>query len=54
MAGLAPGDVLRVEAEGRGRVVLMRADDLVATYSGSLRTGGDLRERVEGLREEWR
>lgn len=53
-AGLAAGDVLRVEAKGRGRVVLTRADDLVAAYSGSLRTGGDLRGRVEGLREEWR
>ena len=54
VAGLSVGDVLRAEADGRGRVVLTRTDDLVARYSGSLDTGGDLRERVEGLREEWR
>ena len=54
MAGFAPGDKLKVEAEGAGRVVLTRIDELVDRYSGCLETGGDLRERVEGLREEWR
>lgn len=54
MAGFAPGDTLKVEAEGAGRVVLTRIDELVDRYSGCLETGGDLRERVEGLREEWR
>jgi AbrB family looped-hinge helix DNA binding protein len=53
-AGFAPGDTLRVEAEGAGRVVLTRIDELVDRYSGCLGTGGDLRERVEGLRGEWR
>lgn len=53
-AGLGSGDILRVEATGRGRIVLSRVDDLVDRYSGSLATGGDLRQRVEGLREEWR
>jgi bifunctional DNA-binding transcriptional regulator/antitoxin component of YhaV-PrlF toxin-antitoxin module len=53
-AGFEPGDTLRVEAEGAGRVVLTRVDELVSRYSGCLETGGDLRERVEGLREEWR
>jgi AbrB family looped-hinge helix DNA binding protein len=53
-AGFEPGDVLKVEAEGAGRVVLTRIEALVDEYSGSLRTGGDLREQVEGLREEWR
>lgn len=53
-AGFAPGDTLKVEAEGAGRVVLTRIDELVDRYSGCLETGGDLRERVEGLREEWR
>lgn len=52
-AGLEPGDTLRVEAEGAGRVVLTRIDDLLDRYSGCLDTGGDLRKRVEGLREEW-
>jgi bifunctional DNA-binding transcriptional regulator/antitoxin component of YhaV-PrlF toxin-antitoxin module len=53
-AGFAPGDTLRVEAEGAGRVVLTRIDELVDRYSGCLETGGGLREQVEGLREEWR
>lgn len=53
-AGFAPGDTLKVEAQGAGRVVLTRIDELVDRYSGCLETGGDFRERVEGLREEWR
>lgn len=53
-AGFSPGDTLRVEAEGAGRVVLTRIDELVDRYSGCLDTGGDLRKRVEGLRDEWR
>lgn len=52
-AGLAPGDMLKVEADGAGRVVLTRIDELVDRYSGRLQTGGDLRERVEGIRREW-
>jgi bifunctional DNA-binding transcriptional regulator/antitoxin component of YhaV-PrlF toxin-antitoxin module len=54
IAGLEPGDTLRVEAEGAGRVVLTRVDELLKRYSGCLNTGGDLRKRVEGLRGEWR
>ncbi len=46
--------MLKVEAEGAGRVVLTRIDELVDRFSGSLATGGNLREQVEGLREEWR
>ncbi len=53
-AGFEAGDVLKVEAEGAGRVVLTRIDEIVDRYSGSLATGGNLREQVEGLREEWR
>lgn len=52
-AGFEPGDTLRVEAEGAGRVVLTRIDELIDRYSGCLDTGGDLRRQVEGLREEW-
>jgi bifunctional DNA-binding transcriptional regulator/antitoxin component of YhaV-PrlF toxin-antitoxin module len=52
-AGLEPGDVLKVEAEGAGRVVLTRLDELLDQYSGCLQTGG-LREQVKGLRAEWR
>jgi bifunctional DNA-binding transcriptional regulator/antitoxin component of YhaV-PrlF toxin-antitoxin module len=53
-AGFEPGDTLKVEADGAGRVVLTRIDELIDRYSGCLETGGDLRDRVEGLREEWR
>jgi bifunctional DNA-binding transcriptional regulator/antitoxin component of YhaV-PrlF toxin-antitoxin module len=53
-AGFSAGDTLKVEAEGAGRVVLTRIDELVDRYSGCLKTGGGLRERVEGLRQEWR
>ena len=53
-AGFEPGDVVRVEADGAGRVVLTRIDALVDEYSGSIRTGGGLRDQVEGLRDEWR
>lgn len=53
-AGLEPGDTLRVEADGAGRVVMTRIDELLDRYSGCLDTGGGLREAVEGLRGEWR
>ncbi len=53
-AGLEPGDTLKVEATGAGRIVLTRLDELLDRYSGCLDTAGGLRERVEGLREEWR
>jgi bifunctional DNA-binding transcriptional regulator/antitoxin component of YhaV-PrlF toxin-antitoxin module len=53
-AGLEPGDVVRVEALGAGRVVLTRIDELLARYAGALDTGGELRRQVEELREEWR
>ena len=45
---------MKAEADGAGRVVLTRIDELIDRYSGRLETGGDLRERVEGLRGEWR
>jgi bifunctional DNA-binding transcriptional regulator/antitoxin component of YhaV-PrlF toxin-antitoxin module len=53
-AGLEPGDTLQAEALGAGQVVLTRVDELADRYSGALDTGGELRDRVEGLREEWR
>jgi hypothetical protein len=40
--------------KGKETVVLTRIDELVDRYSGCSETGGDLRERVEGLREKWR
>lgn len=53
-AALQPGDVLRVRADGAGRVVLTRTDELVARYSGAIATGGRLRDTIDGLRDEWR
>jgi AbrB family looped-hinge helix DNA binding protein len=53
-AGLEPGDTLRVEADGAGRIVMTKLDELLARYSGCLDTEGSLRQRVEGLRREWR
>jgi AbrB family looped-hinge helix DNA binding protein len=53
-AGLKQGDVLRVQAEGAGRVVLTRVDELLDRYSGCLNSDGGLREQVKGLRGEWR
>ncbi len=52
-AGLREGDVVRVEAQGRGRVLIARLDDLIDEYAGSLSTGGELGRAVSGLREEW-
>jgi bifunctional DNA-binding transcriptional regulator/antitoxin component of YhaV-PrlF toxin-antitoxin module len=53
-AALRPGDVLRVRADGAGRVVLTRTDELIGHYSGALATGGRLRGTIDGLRDEWR
>jgi bifunctional DNA-binding transcriptional regulator/antitoxin component of YhaV-PrlF toxin-antitoxin module len=52
-AGLREGDVVQVKAEGRGRVVIARVDDLVDEYAGCLSTGGQLGRTVRGLRQEW-
>jgi AbrB family looped-hinge helix DNA binding protein len=53
-AGLQPGDTLRVEADGAGRLVLTRVEELLDRWSGALDSAGDLRAQVEGLRGEWR
>lgn len=52
-AGLGPGDVLRVEALGAGRVALTRVDELLGRYAGALDSQGRLRRQVDDLREEW-
>ena len=52
-AGLAAGDVVRIEALGAGRVVVTKVDDLLDQYSGALATGGALRRAVATLRDEW-
>lgn len=52
-AGFEPGDAVRVEAIGPGRLVLTRQDALLEEFSGALSTGGALRDSVEALRDEW-
>jgi bifunctional DNA-binding transcriptional regulator/antitoxin component of YhaV-PrlF toxin-antitoxin module len=52
-AGLREGDVVQVKAQGRGRILVARMDDLVDEYAGCLRTGGELGRTVRGLRQEW-
>lgn len=52
-AGLKPGDAVRAEAIGPGRVVLTRQDALLNEFSGALRTNGALRKAVEQLHDEW-
>lgn len=53
-AGFEPGDTLQAEALGAGQVILTRVSELADRYSGALDTGGRLRDRVEGLHDEWR
>ena len=52
-AGLREGDVVQVKAQGRGRVLIARMDDILDEYAGCLSTGGDLGRAVRGLRREW-
>lgn len=52
-AGLREGDVVQVKAQGRGRVLIARVDDLLDEYAGCLSTGGELGRTVRGLRQEW-
>jgi bifunctional DNA-binding transcriptional regulator/antitoxin component of YhaV-PrlF toxin-antitoxin module len=49
-AGLKAGDELRVRADGPGRLVLVREDDVLARYAGTLTyPKGYLKQ----LRDEW-
>lgn len=49
-AGLEPGDELRVQAVGRGRVAVERSRDIIGEYAGALAfPAGHLDE----LRSEW-
>ena len=52
-AGLKPGDELRVEAAGAGRIVLTRVAETLAGYAGRL-TGVYPKESLKTLRGEWR
>ena len=52
-AGLRPGDELRIEEAGRGRVVLARTADAILRHAGAL-TGVYPKGSLEKLRNEWR
>lgn len=52
-AGLHEGDVVQVEVQGTGRILLTRFDDLIDRYAGALRTGGELGRTVRAVRDEW-
>jgi bifunctional DNA-binding transcriptional regulator/antitoxin component of YhaV-PrlF toxin-antitoxin module len=52
-AGLKPGDELRVEAAGAGRIVLTRVEETLARYAGRL-TGVYPKGSLQKLRREWR
>lgn len=51
-AGLRPGERVNARAEGPGRIVLEREDDLLAEFAGAL-TGVYPDAALEGLRAEW-
>lgn len=52
-AGLREGDVVQVKAQGPGRVLIARIDDLINEYAGCVSSGGELGRTVRGLRAEW-
>ncbi|TME34760.1 MAG: AbrB/MazE/SpoVT family DNA-binding domain-containing protein [Chloroflexi bacterium] len=52
-AGLKPGDELRVEAAGAGRIVLVRAVDLIERHAGKA-PGVYPPGYLDQLRDEWR
>lgn len=50
-AGLKAGDELVVKTDGAGRLILIRADDVIAKYAGTFNYPEGYLER---LRDEWR
>lgn len=51
-AGLRAGDVVKVEADGVGRIILVRQRDVLAELAGSL-TGVYEVGEIDRLRDEW-
>lgn len=51
-AGLEAGERLVARADGPGRVVLEREDDILAEFAGAL-TGVYADRELESLRDEW-
>jgi bifunctional DNA-binding transcriptional regulator/antitoxin component of YhaV-PrlF toxin-antitoxin module len=52
-AGLEPGDDVRVQVVGPGRLELVRADDLVAEFAGVFDASVYPPDYLEQLRREW-
>ena len=52
-AVIKPGDELVVQEAGAGRIVLVRADDLLQRHAGSL-TGVYPADYLQQLRDEWK
>ena len=52
-AGLEPGDDLRVQAVGPGRLELARADDMVEEFAGVFDASVYPRGYLDKLRREW-
>jgi AbrB family looped-hinge helix DNA binding protein len=48
--GLGPGDEVEIEPDGAGRLLLVRADDVIARYAGTLNYPKGYLDR---LRDEW-
>jgi bifunctional DNA-binding transcriptional regulator/antitoxin component of YhaV-PrlF toxin-antitoxin module len=51
-AGLRAGDTLRAEVRGPGEILLVRDDDPLDRFAGSL-TGVYRQEELDDLRDEW-
>ncbi|MBW3602690.1 MAG: AbrB/MazE/SpoVT family DNA-binding domain-containing protein [Actinobacteria bacterium] len=51
-AGLQVGDEVRAVADGPGRVLLARSDDVIARYAGAL-TGVWPEGWLDRMRDEW-
>ena len=52
-AGLEPGDDVRVQVTGPGRLELVRADDLIAEFAGVFDDTVYPAGYLEELRREW-
>ncbi|MDP9225226.1 MAG: AbrB/MazE/SpoVT family DNA-binding domain-containing protein [Actinomycetota bacterium] len=52
-AGLEPGDDVRIEVVGPGRLELVRADDLVQEFAGVFDAKVYPEGYLDGLRREW-
>jgi bifunctional DNA-binding transcriptional regulator/antitoxin component of YhaV-PrlF toxin-antitoxin module len=52
-AGLQPGDDLRVQVAGPGRLELIRADELVGEFAGVFDESTYPEGYLEKLRREW-